>query len=104
MNFRGFRRFLIYGNSSCVVLCTQWLRYNICSAWFCNAAASEQSTTLYNAEIRATLSQLLQLSITINNNLLLLYTHASIYLTLAIQCTRDLLHNPKLNVTTVFRY
>ena len=30
-----------------------------------------------------------------------MYTHASIYLTLAIQCTRDLLHNPKLNVTTM---
>ena len=31
MNFRGFRRFRIYGY---VVLCTQCLRYNICSAWF----------------------------------------------------------------------
>ena len=33
LNFRGFRRFLIHGNSSYVVL-TQCLRYNICSAWF----------------------------------------------------------------------
>ena len=31
INFRGFRRF---GNSSYVVLCTQCLNYNICSAWF----------------------------------------------------------------------
>ena len=34
INFRGFRRFLIHGNSSYVVLYTQYLRYNICSAWF----------------------------------------------------------------------
>ena len=34
INFRGFRRFLIHGNSSYVVLYTQCLRYNICSAWF----------------------------------------------------------------------
>ena len=34
INFRGFRRFLIHGNSSHVVLYTQCLRYNICSAWF----------------------------------------------------------------------
>ena len=33
-NFRGFCRFLIHGNSSYVVLYTQCLRYNICSAWF----------------------------------------------------------------------
>ena len=33
VNFRGFRRFLIHGKSSYVVL-TQCLRYNICSAWF----------------------------------------------------------------------
>ena len=30
----GFRRFLIHGNSSYVVLYIQCLRYNICSAWF----------------------------------------------------------------------
>ena len=29
INFRGFRRFLINGNSSYVVLYTQCLRYNI---------------------------------------------------------------------------
>ena len=34
LNFRGFRRFLIHGNSSYVVLYTPCLRYNICSAWF----------------------------------------------------------------------
>ena len=34
INFCGFRRFLIHGNSSYVVLYTQCLRYNICSAWF----------------------------------------------------------------------
>ena len=34
INFRAFRRFLIHGNSSHVVLYTQCLRYNICSAWF----------------------------------------------------------------------
>ena len=34
INFRGFRRFLIHGNSSHVVLYTQCLRYNICSTWF----------------------------------------------------------------------
>ena len=34
INFHGFRRFLIHGNSSYVVLYTQCLRYNICSAWF----------------------------------------------------------------------
>ena len=34
INFRGFRRFLIHCNSSYVVLYTQCLRYNICSAWF----------------------------------------------------------------------
>ena len=31
INFHGFRRF---GNSSYVVLYTQCLNYNICSAWF----------------------------------------------------------------------
>ena len=34
INFSGFRRFLIHGNSSYVVLYTQCLRYNICNAWF----------------------------------------------------------------------
>ena len=34
IKFRGFRRFLIHGNSSYVVLYTQCLRYNICSALF----------------------------------------------------------------------
>ena len=34
IKFRGFRRFLIHGNSSYVVLYTQYLRYNICSARF----------------------------------------------------------------------
>ena len=36
INFRGFCRFLIHGtcNSSYVVLYTQCLRHNICSAWF----------------------------------------------------------------------
>ena len=36
INFCGFRRFLINinDNSSYVVLYTQCLRYNICSAWF----------------------------------------------------------------------
>ena len=34
VNFLGFRRFLIHGNSSYVVLYTQCLRYNICSTWF----------------------------------------------------------------------
>ena len=34
INFHGFRRFLIHGNSSYVVLYTQCLRYNICSTWF----------------------------------------------------------------------
>ena len=36
INFRGFHRFLINinDNSSYVVLYTQCLRYNICSAWF----------------------------------------------------------------------
>ena len=34
INFHGFRRFHIHGNSSYVVLYTQCLRYNICSAWF----------------------------------------------------------------------
>ena len=36
INFLGFRRFLIaiHGNSSYVVLYTQCLRYNICSAGF----------------------------------------------------------------------
>ena len=34
INFRGFCRFLMHGNSSYVVLCTQCLRCNICSAWF----------------------------------------------------------------------
>ena len=36
INFRGFRRFLINinDNLSYVVLYTQCLRYNICSAWF----------------------------------------------------------------------
>ena len=34
INFRGFRSFLIHGNSSYVVLYTQCLRYNIFSAWF----------------------------------------------------------------------
>ena len=34
INFCGFHRFLIHGNSSYVVLYTQCLRYNICSAWF----------------------------------------------------------------------
>ena len=34
INFHGFCRFLIHGNSSYVVLYTQCLRYNICSAWF----------------------------------------------------------------------
>ena len=29
-----FRRFLIHVNSNYVVLYTQYLRYNICSAWF----------------------------------------------------------------------
>ena len=33
-NFSGFRRFLIHGNTSYVVLYTQCLRYNICSVWF----------------------------------------------------------------------
>ena len=33
INFHGFRRFLIHGNSSYVVLYTQCLRYNICSTW-----------------------------------------------------------------------
>ena len=34
IHFLGFRRFLIHGNSSYVVLYTQCLKYNICSAWF----------------------------------------------------------------------
>ena len=34
INFRGFRRFVIHGGSSYVVLYTQCLRYNIYSAWF----------------------------------------------------------------------
>ena len=34
IKFRGFRRFLIHGNSNYAVLYTQCLRYNICSAWF----------------------------------------------------------------------
>ena len=34
INFHRFRRFFIHGNSSYVVLYTQCLRYNICSAWF----------------------------------------------------------------------
>ena len=34
INFRGFCRLLINDNSSYVVLYTQCLRCNICSAWF----------------------------------------------------------------------
>ena len=34
INFHGFRRFPIHGNSCYIVLYTQCLRYNICSTWF----------------------------------------------------------------------
>ena len=44
MNFRGFLRFLIHGNLSYVVLYTQCLRYNICSAWFLDIRISTCST------------------------------------------------------------
>ena len=40
INFRGFRRFLIHGNSSYVVLYTQCLKYNICRAWFLDIGIS----------------------------------------------------------------
>ena len=39
-NFCGFRRFLIHDNSSYVVLYTQCLRCNICSAWFLDIGIS----------------------------------------------------------------
>ena len=50
INFRGFRRFLIHGNSSYVVLDTQCLRYNICSAWFLdiNPLMAKYSDGLYS--------------------------------------------------------
>ena len=38
--YRGFRRFLIHGNSSHVVSYTQCLGYNIYSAWFFNIRIS----------------------------------------------------------------
>ena len=46
-NFRGFRRFLIHGNTSYVVLYTQCLRYNICSVWFLDIRIS---TCFFNQE------------------------------------------------------
>ena len=49
INFRGFCRFLIHGNSSYVVLYTQCLRYNICSAWFLDIRIS----TCFSLELTA---------------------------------------------------
>ena len=46
ISFCGFRRFLIHGNSSYVVLYTQYLRYNICSAWFLDMRISTCSMIL----------------------------------------------------------
>ena len=56
INICGFRRFLIHGNSSYVVLYTQCLRYNICSAWFLDiristCCSSDQSLLLFKFKI-----------------------------------------------------
>ena len=49
-NFRGFRRFLIHGNTSYVVLYTQCLRYNICSVWFLDIRISTCLGSFYSVK------------------------------------------------------
>ena len=55
----------------------------------CNAAACEQFTILHNAKARVTLST----TMTMNNNLWFLYTHAPVSILHQLLYTRDLLHN-----------
>ena len=61
----GFRRFLIHGNSSYVVLYTQCLRYNICSAWLLDIRIStcflnSYLTTIINTSQRVLIIVLLE--------------------------------------------
>ena len=51
IKFRGFRRFLIHGNSSYVVLYTQCLRYNICCARFLDIRISTCSDCKQNDQL-----------------------------------------------------
>ena len=54
INFHGFRRFLMHGNSSYVILYTQCLKYNVCSAWFLDVRISTCSTYYFACKEMAT--------------------------------------------------
>ena len=50
INFHGFCRFPIHGKSSYVILYTQCLKYNICSAWFLDIRIQLVSNTLISIQ------------------------------------------------------
>ena len=64
IKFCGFRRFLIHDNSSYVVLYTQCLRYNICSAWFLDIRISTCLNIDINIHNRADVITLKTVSLT----------------------------------------